>query len=552
MRLVDRSFLTAILLLAAAPVAGCGDPEIVKPPTGSGASGGTGGTAGSGGIGGNGGEGNVIVGGGGSGTTSTAVDPCDGVACGSDQKCEDQEGTATCVNLTCDEAMCSATEVCDTGPNGGAICKDISCASDVDCPPAQYCDGTICVDDTCAPGVGECSGDDVLVCLPNGSGTALKYTCGSDAYYTSICAGDGMGSATCTCEDDWDCPAFTSATWAAAKARASRPPARCRPSNPSENVLPQPRSPGAAPSAANVNAVGTPPSPAPPNPCNDGRRRQPRRRQRRRPHQRARLPRDPLHHILRHSDLAYTTNGILRAIHGGGVNKGADFFASCGTDPTSGLWSEGDDITDPRLTCTNAAAILDPTAGIAAGDLDNDGIPEIVDANNDDVLIFIDNNRGLIISNTATIGGLVRPTPPPPSSTSTTRASRRSSSVAASSPWPTTTPPTATSSSATASKAPLPTASTPKAQSPASPTSPRRTGLEVIAGSSVYRLPAPPAGATSKIADCAVDGGTITPAPGERDLFLEPRPHHRLGRAHRQRRHHLPRRFLCGRRRVRR
>jgi hypothetical protein len=298
LRLVDRSFLTAILLLAAAPVAGCGDPEIVNPPTGTGANGGSGGTAGSGGIGGNGGEGNVIVGGG-SSTTSTAVDPCDGVACGPDQKCEDQEGAGACVNLTCDEAMCSATEVCDTGPNGGAICKDISCASDVDCPPAQYCDGTICVDDNCAPGVGECSGDDVLVCLPNGSGTTLKYTCGSDAYFTSVCAGDGMGSATCTCEDDWDCPGNTACDVAICEGTGKAPTCSLPPVD-FKNALPVNEIQwGGTGSGANKNAVNAP-FPASSQVSMTPARRQPRRRQRRRPHQRARLPRDRLHDLLRH------------------------------------------------------------------------------------------------------------------------------------------------------------------------------------------------------------------------------------------------------------
>ncbi len=202
----------AFLVTSAIGVVACGDPEIIN-PAGPGGNGGTttstGGKGGSAGNGGAGGDGNILVGGGGSTSSSTTNDPCDGVACDTDQHCENVEGKGSCVNNTCAEIMCGATEICDVGPNGGAVCKDISCVGDVECPPSQYCNGTICVDDLCTPGVAECMGDQVFACLPSGAGTALKFTCGSEAYFTSVCSGDGMGSATCTCEDDWDCPQFT-------------------------------------------------------------------------------------------------------------------------------------------------------------------------------------------------------------------------------------------------------------------------------------------------------------------------------------------------------
>ena len=53
-------------------------------------------------------------------------------------------------------------------------------------------------------------------------------------------------------------------------------------------------------------------------------------------------------------------------IHGGGPNKGKDYFATCGDTQ----WKEGDDIS---VQCNCADADLDPTAPIAAGDLDEIG-----------------------------------------------------------------------------------------------------------------------------------------------------------------------------------
>ena len=377
-----RSLLTAIVLLSAGSLAACGDPEIVNSSTGSGATGGSGGNTG--GSGGDGGDGAVLVGGGGNGTTTGLADPCDGVACGPDQKCEDQQGAGTCVNLTCDEAMCSATEVCDTGPNGGAICKDISCDSDLDCPPAQHCNGAICVDDTCAPGVGECMGDDVLVCLPNGSGTVLKYTCGSDAYYTSVCAGDGMGSATCTCEDDWDCPGFTACDVSICLGTGKAPTCSLPPVAFS-NALPVNEIMWGGINQQNKNAVDAPfptssqvsMTPLVANLDDDNG--------------------DGLINERDFPEIIFMTycgtdvavNGIVRAIHGGGPNKGKDFFATCGTT----VWHEGDDLA---MACPCANATGNSTASPAVGDLDNDGVPEIVVPNETTGLTILDNMGNLI------------------------------------------------------------------------------------------------------------------------------------------------------------
>jgi len=52
-------------------------------------------------------------------------------------------------------------------------------------------------------------------------------------------------------------------------------------------------------------------------------------------------------------------------------NKGKDFWAQCG----STVWHEGDDI---NMACPCANAEGNSTAAVAVGDLDYDGVPEII------------------------------------------------------------------------------------------------------------------------------------------------------------------------------
>lgn len=388
MRHGHRFLLHSLLVLLPAALAACGPAEIVDPPTG--------GSAGSGGdttttAGGTGGSGGNLIGGSGGfgGSTTMPIDPCDGVACDSDQHCEDVGGTGTCVNNTCDMLMCSATEICDVGPNGGSICKDISCSTDLECPPAQYCNGTICVDDACAPGMAECMGDDVLVCLPNGSGTEIKFTCGSDAYFTSVCSGDGMGSATCTCADDWDCPAYTACDVAFCAGTGKAPTCSLPPVD-FKAALPVNEIQWGGVGSANNSAVGAPfptSSQVSMTPIvvnldddnGDGLINE----------------RDfPEIVFMTYCGTDISTNGVVRAIHGGGPNKGKDFFATCG----STVWHEGDDINMP---CSCANATSNSTASLSVGDLDNDGIPEIVVPNETTGLTILDNLGNPITSTAA-------------------------------------------------------------------------------------------------------------------------------------------------------
>jgi hypothetical protein len=85
-------------------------------------------------------------------------------------------------------------------------------------------------------------------------------------------------------------------------------------------------------------------------------------------------------------------NGVVRAVHGGGPNKGQDFFALCGNparpatpapayaDAAGAYWSEGQAVTNDCGTGTLplSAGLAIGGSAPAAGDLDADGFPELV------------------------------------------------------------------------------------------------------------------------------------------------------------------------------
>ncbi len=359
---------------------GGGGPGLSGPGTGTSTATGAGGYGNAGGS--------ILIGGnpnyGGSGG---AGEPCDLLNCPADQHCELTDGGAQCVNNSCADLNCGPTEICVTTPGGGAICQDISCDQDVDCPPDQYCNGVICVDDECQPGYRYCTGQDLYECAPNGSDYEFRYTCGSAAYFNSICVDDSQGYAYCSCEDDWDCPEYMFCDVGACEGSGRAPTCFLQP-EPMVNVLPTAEIiwGGTAPRLTpSTYAVGSPfeesaqvvLTPVVANLDDDNG--------------------DGFINELDFPEIVFmtfcnqefTTNGVLRAIHGGpAAKKGQDYFATLG----STAWLEGDPLPS-GYTCGQAD--LDSTSGVAIGDLDYDGIPEIVS--------ITEGNHPRIYSNTGVI-----------------------------------------------------------------------------------------------------------------------------------------------------
>jgi hypothetical protein len=385
--LVPLSLLTPLLLFAHA---GCsGDPEqssTAPTTTGTGGAGGEGG--GAGGAGGEGG-GLILPDGGGIEDASSDADVCVGVDCPEQgQICKPVNGQGTCVNATCGDLTCTPSEICDTAPGGGAFCKDISCATDVECPSSQYCSGAVCVDDVCAAGTQTCVGQELHECSPNGSGEVTKFTCGSTSYYTSTCTDSGQGEAACPCEDDWDCPQYTACEVGSCTGTGKAPTCTLPPVD-FKNVLPTNEIQWGGVNQMNKNAVNAPfpmssqvsMTPLVANLDDDNG--------------------DGKINELDFPEIIFMTycaqdvaaNGAVRAIHGGGPNKGKDYFATLGTT----YWHEGDDIA---MAYACASGTANTTAIPAVGDLDGDGVPEIVVPNEDEGLTILD-NKGELIAQTA-------------------------------------------------------------------------------------------------------------------------------------------------------
>ncbi|MFO0618859.1 MAG: hypothetical protein U0414_40095 [Polyangiaceae bacterium] len=321
------------------------------------------------------------------GSTTTGGDVCMGTGCPADQHCEDVNGVGTCVNNTCADLMCGPKEICETTPGGGAVCTDISCAADVDCAADQFCDPAmgVCVDDVCTAGARHCVGAELFECASNGGADAAKYTCGSPTAFGSTCVDAGNGVATCTCEDDWDCPAFTTCEAGACSGTGKAPTCTLPPVS-FANALPVNEIQwGGTGSGANSNAVNAP-FPLSAQACATPIV--------------ANLDDDNGDGLIDERDFAeivfmtycgsdVATNGIIRAIHGGGPNKGKDYFAQCGAT----VWHEGDPL---NMACACASAEGNSTAAVAVGDLDGDGVPEIIVPNENDALVILDNHGNAI------------------------------------------------------------------------------------------------------------------------------------------------------------
>jgi hypothetical protein len=319
---------------------------------------------------------------------------CEGVECALGQRCDTSGGTPACVNVTCEEADCDpVTERCDTGPTGGAYCFDLSCEADVDCLPEEFCSaGGVCTADVCVPGTLVCDGTTgVLQCASNGSGQESQTTCGSESAFLSECEDDGEGNAGCSCEGDWDCPANTVCEVGVCVG-TGRAPTCTLPPVPFDEALPaveifwggDSRDDDDA-SDGNGNVAPYPRfshvlnTPIVANLDDDNA--------------------DGLINELDFPEILFVghqgnnpwANGVLRAIHGGGLNRGGDYFARCGDD----LWSEGDPDTTPT-DCGDNEPDADSGAPVAVGDLDYDGVPEIVYPREGNRFRILDNRGELL------------------------------------------------------------------------------------------------------------------------------------------------------------
>ncbi len=333
---------------------------------------------------------------------------CTDPACTSGQRCETVDGAPACVDNTCADIECESTEVCDEATDGtGFVCRDNTCESDINCGEGENCSPEgLCIGDVCEPGRLSCNGNVLEECLANGSGEFTRATC------LGSCTDDGNGVAFCPCADDWDCPAFTECVVDRCVGTGRAP--TCRVSTaPLSAVLPAPEEgfPWGGADESNDRAVGSPfpdyaqvvLTPAVANLDDDNG--------------------DGLINELDFPELiflsfcnsSYRDDGVLRAVHGGGPSKGEDFFATC----ASNVWSEGMDpgALDSMCPC-GSTPDLDSTAGVAVGDLNGDGVPEIVaiteitDGNHSRGRARIFSNRGQpLVTSAAFTFGADNPSP---------------------------------------------------------------------------------------------------------------------------------------------
>ncbi|MEL6542989.1 MAG: FG-GAP-like repeat-containing protein [Myxococcota bacterium] len=327
-----------------------------------------------------------------------------------------------CVNGgSCVDGINAFTCDCPAGFAGTTCADPAPCANDLECAGDQFCDpvASTCQADTCDPDEDRmCDGNTVLQCAPNGRARDPLFTCtGRGDAFASTCETPASGDAYCTCEDDWDCPANTECN--VDRCVGTGEPATCRlPAEPFANVLPTNEiewgsAEGIANDASRLAPEGTPfreftqvvmtPSVANLDDDNgDG----------------VIDERDfpeiifltfcwPIDGRRDFSD--FTRDGVLRVIHGGGPEKGEDYMAICGDN----VWRDDgtgvgiDAACDCDINSSNGQAVadngsgadqprFDPTMSPAIADLDGDGTPEILVHNESDQVEVYDNRGNLL------------------------------------------------------------------------------------------------------------------------------------------------------------
>ena len=356
---------------------------------------------------------------GGAAGNSGVADPCEDDPCPEDQHCVSSGADHVCVPNDCSTLTCGDKEECESTANG-AHCVSIACGSDVECDPERWCDTSagVCKDDTCVPGERICQEANLEECAQNGSDYELLATCIVSASFESVCADQGGGVAGCTCEDDWDCPDYQECE--SGMCSGDPKPPTCRlPALDMEDLLPSQEIKWGGVSVSDADArlrvvdgVEVPDAAASPWPSSSQFVHTP---------LVANLDDDNGDGLIDERDfpeilfMTFTTsndataNGMLRAIHGGGVDgagvskKGRDYFAVCTPDKR---WLEGqyvDASNNPIAEapeCERTEPDLDPTSTMAVGDLDYDGVPEIVaivENSNDEIYDFFKREGALAV-----------------------------------------------------------------------------------------------------------------------------------------------------------
>jgi len=324
-------------------------------------------------------------------------DPCDPNPCPAGVSCRVEDGVAVCPEVSCEQLECRPGEVCVPPPPGSPEpprCVPDGCLSDLDCPLEEHCDVPAdndsalgdCVDDLCDPGERRCDGVFVEACDANGADFTPLYQCDLDR---SACLSEldssGRAEASCLCQDAWDCPAPMRCEQGRCQGRPEPPsclltPAPFEASLPSPeltwggsaNVPPAMASAEGSPFPESVQVVMTPLVVNLNDDTGDGRIDE-------------RDTPDLL--FMSFCGSSFRTNGALRAVHGGGPDRGRDLWARLGPH----LWRQGEALPDvSAYQCDEGD--LDPTAAIAAADLDDpvstDGQVEVVAVHETDGLVI--------------------------------------------------------------------------------------------------------------------------------------------------------------------
>ncbi|MET0387434.1 MAG: FG-GAP-like repeat-containing protein [Polyangiales bacterium] len=326
-----------------------------------------------------------------SGYDAAPVDPCESRRCHPGERCERDGDTARCVAQSCDDLGCTDTELCEAHPQGGHVCVDAHCDDDVDCPGDYHCATNLCQVDVCAPGVRRCAGDALRECSESGAEELTRFRCEPGGYFESSCTTATTSDAFCSCGDDWDCPEHTVCETGRCEGSGAAPSCSL-PAVPFSDTPPavelhwggdSPDQPAAhdgtparkpAPWPGFSQVLNTPIVANLDDDNGDGLINE--------------LDFPEIVFVAHKGDNPWS-NGVLRAIHGGGPNKGADYFARCGEQ----LWTSAAPLS---AACADDEPDADSGAPVAVGDLDGDGQPEIVYTTENDKLRILDHTGALV------------------------------------------------------------------------------------------------------------------------------------------------------------